>query len=476
MADSTDPSETIAEQATASRGGATRRTTLAGFISMGVPVTPERLNNALEAKEGIRFQAGDGAAARTTPDKWRETVSLKDFGAAGDGVADETAALFRARDHCSRTGARLIIPAGDYRYSRSPNWAINNLEVIAEGHVRFFYGGDGNAVIIDGGQDPGDLCYNVRFCVGNRLHLYGKATTKNGVWARSVHHSHVGVNVHGCGKAYAGLYTQFSVCTVWDVVVSANEGGWFEGNKPNVGYKLDKRHAPETTSYCYFPNPVVEGVSVGIHLVSTLGNLFLGGTSEGCSEYGLLAGREAMWDRFIGTDFEVNTIADIYCDGLGVEFVSCDTYDRLVFGKAARRCVIAGGGHEHILLYAGSTGCTVVNTIFNRRDTGGLLVDNGVGTEISNVRSGVTPYARYLTGSLNLPPAKVGPGEALIETITVEGAKLGDFFIASCDAGIQGLHLSCHCNEPGKVDVIFTNVSAAVTDRAACVLRVRGTR
>jgi hypothetical protein len=39
------------------------------------------------------LQAGLGAVATTVQAKLRETVSVKDFGAVGDGVADDTAAI-----------------------------------------------------------------------------------------------------------------------------------------------------------------------------------------------------------------------------------------------------------------------------------------------------------------------------------------------------------------------------------------------
>jgi len=458
------------------QGDATRRTTLAGFLSVAVPLMPERLK-ANPGSSSLGFlQSGAGAAARTVQDRLRETVSLKDFGAVGNGVADETAAFFKARDHCATTGARLVIPNGDYKYTESPNWAITDLEVVAQGRVRLYYTGAGDGLLFDAGPDADDMCSNVRFCVGNRIHLYGKAMTKNGVWGRSVHHSYIGVDVHGCGRTYSGLYTQFAVCTVWDVVVSGNENGWFEGNKPGSGYKLDKRLASETTSYCYFPNPIVEGVGVGIHLVATLGNLFLGGTSEGCSEYGVVADVGAMWDRFIGTNFEVNKIADIYCNGIGIEFISCDTYNYITLGSLARRCVINGGGHEHILVDTGSIGCSVVNAVFNRRETGGTLIDNGAGTEVSNARNGAPPYTQYLTGSLTLASVTVGYAGTSVETISVPGAKLGDFFIASCDAGMGGFQMSCHCNAPGIVNVMFTNFTDAAAHRVACTVKVRGTR
>jgi hypothetical protein len=58
-------------------------------------------------------QAGSGAAARTIDSKLKDVVSVKDFGAVGDGVADDTAAIQAALDAHSN----VFVPAGTYLVS-----------------------------------------------------------------------------------------------------------------------------------------------------------------------------------------------------------------------------------------------------------------------------------------------------------------------------------------------------------------------
>ena len=59
--------------------------------------------------------AGSGAAQRTVLDKLRDVVSVRDFGAVGDGVADDTAAIQAAITHASSARIRLFVPNGKYK-------------------------------------------------------------------------------------------------------------------------------------------------------------------------------------------------------------------------------------------------------------------------------------------------------------------------------------------------------------------------
>ena len=62
------------------------------------------------------LQAGSGAVLRTAQSKMRDTVSVKDFGAVGNGVADDTAAIQLALN----SGAKLVYaPNANYKLTAS---------------------------------------------------------------------------------------------------------------------------------------------------------------------------------------------------------------------------------------------------------------------------------------------------------------------------------------------------------------------
>lgn len=69
--------------------------------------------------EQVKFtQEGTGAVERLASEKLKELVSVKDFGAVGDGSTDDTAAIQRAIDHVAAVGGGFVLfPPGVYGVS-----------------------------------------------------------------------------------------------------------------------------------------------------------------------------------------------------------------------------------------------------------------------------------------------------------------------------------------------------------------------
>ena len=428
----------------------------------------------------IRSAAGAVAA---TLSKWLgwQPVSVFDFMTdaqrddvtAGTATLDVTAAMQAARDHIAGATKKkkLVFPAGVYKYTVSPNWAIQDAEIIAEGEVRLRYFGTGNAVILDAGSGA-QLVYNMT--MGDFI-VECPSTAQNGVYVRSVHHSKLDFNIRGAGTIYAGLLVEFAVVTEFGITCSVNEAGWYLGAKPANGILLDKRGANETVSYCTFDNPVIEGPAIGINLTNTLGNTFRGGTSEACSNYGLFAASTSVTDKFYGTDFEANTTADAYILGRGIELNHCDSDNLINFGSLAQRCIINGGEHGSVEIGASSQHCSATNIKYNRSNNGKTFVDDGTNTFLSNVFNAGS-NVRFLTGIATYDPPSLLTGGVTTAVVTVLGAKLGDTAAASFSLDNQLIEFKAAVSAADQVTVVLTNKNAGTIDLASGTLKCVVTR
>lgn len=105
-------------------------------------------------------QAGTGAVARTANDKFLESVSVKDYGAVGDGVADDTAAIQAAIN--ANAGRRIKFPAGTYNVtSLTP---ISGMHLEGEGAYRTKIVGTTSANIISASDGLSDISlYGIYF-------------------------------------------------------------------------------------------------------------------------------------------------------------------------------------------------------------------------------------------------------------------------------------------------------------------------
>jgi hypothetical protein len=87
-------------------------------------------------------QGGTGAQDRTLTSKLQDTVSVKDFGAAGDGVADDSGPISNAFAAALAAGKVLYFPNGTYNY----NTTLNVTQDINSSDANTFVGIEGESV------------------------------------------------------------------------------------------------------------------------------------------------------------------------------------------------------------------------------------------------------------------------------------------------------------------------------------------
>ena len=96
------------------------------------------LGTATDASGITYSQGGTGASSRTVENKLQEFVSVKDFGATGDGVTDDTTAIQAAIDYCKANNVGLSFEGGKtYVISSTLEWVGSDISIGSTSGTRF---------------------------------------------------------------------------------------------------------------------------------------------------------------------------------------------------------------------------------------------------------------------------------------------------------------------------------------------------
>lgn len=298
---------------------------------------------------------------------------------AGTTALDMSSAMAAARDYLLTFPVlkpKLVFPAGRYTASVWPNWAMDHVQIVAQGAVYLRNTGTGHTVIVDGGAVSGGV-FGFTMGQGNRFRVEGGAASKDGVYGRSIlQGSYLGFQVNGAGTTYSGMNIEFAVCAVLDIVCSNNVQGFSWYSRPANGLKLNRRGAGELCSYCWIPNPILEGLSsAGALFDWAQGNVVMGGTMEGCASVGLVMTANAIKNRICYTDFEVNTDHDIYCLGRGNDIVGVTSDNRVTLDGAAVNNKLLSGSYSKIFVTLGTLNNLISDVTYNQANDGSTISD-----------------------------------------------------------------------------------------------------
>lgn len=147
-----------------------------GSVVVDLLPVPSDIRDSLdEYKVNVNSETGSGLIGtkislpgtirRALKDKLEDSISVKDFGAVGDGVADDTAAIQAALDACSNktkvaiAGRRLNFPGGRYRVTQNLEYTWRASDTTqnddSTNRVSLLGEGDCNTFILDERVTPG---------------------------------------------------------------------------------------------------------------------------------------------------------------------------------------------------------------------------------------------------------------------------------------------------------------------------------
>jgi hypothetical protein len=125
------------------------------------------LANRADSRQGaalLSYITGyEGAYGRSISDRLSERLSVKDFGAVGDGVEDDSGAIQSAIDAASKTGASVHFPVGRYRITRTIRLRAY-VTLIGEHRRKHNYDEKSTVIVVDFGD--GESLNAIEYTIG----------------------------------------------------------------------------------------------------------------------------------------------------------------------------------------------------------------------------------------------------------------------------------------------------------------------
>ena len=309
------------------------------------------------SSEFVTFvQSGTGAVATTVQAKLRETVSVKDFGAVGDGVTDDTAAIQNAINAVNAAGGGVVyVPTTSSYYKISTALVLySKIHLVGAGYASRIHSTNTtrlNAIIATGTS-------GAHLSSGAVKNLRLTATT---VWTAGVSSATTG----------SGVYLIY--CDEWEI--SGNYiSGWSDAGvsvTDSNRNKISKNHVQD----------IAQGLQVFSQNQDSTGNVLNENTIGNTGLYdGIIieGGAVAGVGRGYGNVVAGNTINNTRERGI----TSNLSYNTVVNGNSVMGAGVGATSSNMGILMFGSTGSSVTGNVIDRSNGYGIVIGANSGDSI----------------------------------------------------------------------------------------------
>ncbi len=316
----------------------------------------------------------EGTTARPLRAALSDTISVKDFGAVGDGVADDTQALLRAVEATRNNAIALHFPKGVYSVSQPLNFT-RPATVVGEPGARIQLTGGSHPYVFQMDFRDVGLDYWAYGAYVSNITVDGNGFAQDGFSLRGVISSTFD-NLRATNITRAGLHCWWTQCNLYTNFTCSKNVELFT-TTPQHGILIDyEEGAPNKrgTSADTFLSPVIEHTTeAGIEANFCSNSVFINGTSEGCKHgiaFGYDAsdlGQVAVTNTVVGMDMEVNSGGDVLLrkTATGNLFLGCqcgfESPSSQIQGGSYNRWV--GGSSSGFDFYQGARGNKIEGTI-----------------------------------------------------------------------------------------------------------------
>jgi hypothetical protein len=471
------------------------------------------------------LQAGANAVVRTAQSKMRDIVSVKDFGAVGDGVADDTVAMQAAHN----TGQTVYYPQGIYQFTKI---TIPSGGVVGEGKLTILRTTDTSSddVITYTGVDPTGLLINVVGGLFTNFTLLASSATQKAAGAGvSVVPAPYGGNpnenyltiVDGIYVRDLPIGVSFKVASYFNVVNSyfafASIAGiyadmnnaLFQDNGDNLisgnSFFTNAATSPSGRGIWYRGGGAriignkINGGQIGIDINPLRGTSIAIVEGNSVENQTLNAIRGYISNDFIATgafdgfsflQFIGNQIGGYNLTGPAIsidsyaadpKFYNCTVSDNLIYNprnygaraidiRQLDRFLVSNNfvdnatvGYGSLFVASTATSGLVTRNQFLRAATSNIF-NSSTTTTVDQI------VAEYST---TYDPPLISAGATLTLAVTVTGAAAGNYVAPSFSNSLVGITLTAYVSAADTVTFAFFNGTASPIDLASGTIRAR---